>query len=326
MKKRVLVNAPIDPEDLLRLRSQTEVVGVDQGDIRDRIVNYVPFNAIIASAVIPLDRTMFSRLKGLSVIGRLGTGVDNVNIEDATQRGIVVINTPGAPTISTAEHTLALILALAKDVVYQDRVLKSGDWSVRHRRIGRDLHNMKLGLVGFGKIGQRVAQLCAAFRMQIMVYDPYVDKDDSWNSKIEFIHTLQDLLPKVDIVSVHVPLQTSTYHLLGEVEFKLMQPHAWLINTSRGGLIDERALIDALGSGRIAAAALDVFEPEPPSPQNPLFKMDNVIVSPHRAFYTQDGLKRLSRSVTDQVLKALQGVRPDYIVNPEVWEHFLAKH
>jgi D-3-phosphoglycerate dehydrogenase len=325
MKKRVLINAPIDPDDLSRLRSLTEVVGVDQGDIGDRILDYVPFDAIIASAVIPLDSVLFNHLEGLSVIGRLGTGVDNVNLEDATKWGIIVINTPGAPTISTAEHTFALILALAKDIVYQDRVLKHGDWSVRHQRIGRDLYNMTIGLVGFGKIGQRVAQLCAAFGMQIMVFDPYVDKKDSWNTGVEFIHTLQDLLPKVDIISIHAPLQASTHHLFGEPEFKLMQSHAWLINTSRGGLVDEKALIEALKSGRIAAAGLDVFEPEPPSAANPLFRMDNVIVSPHRAFYTQDGLKRLSRSVTDQVLKALRGERPEHIANPEVWNRFVSR-
>jgi D-3-phosphoglycerate dehydrogenase len=325
MKKRVLVNAPIDSEDLSRLRKLTEVVAVDQGDIRDRIESYVPFDAIIASAVIPLDKAMFRRLKGLSVIGRLGTGVDNVNLEDATQLGIVVINTPGAPTVSTAEHTLALILALAKDVVYQDRVLKSGDWSVRHRRTGRDLYNLTIGLIGFGQIGQRVAQLCEAFGMRIFVFDPFVEEDDTWDTRVEFIHKLEDLLPRVDIISVHAPLMSSTHHLLGKAEFELMQPHAWLINTSRGGLVDERALINALESGQVAAAALDVFEPEPPALDNPLFMMDNVIVSPHRAFYTQDGLKRLSRSVTDQVLKALQGERPAHIVNPEVWNHYVAK-
>lgn len=319
--KRVLINAPLDGEDVTRLGREVEIVAEDQGDIRGHIQQYAPFEAIIASAVIRLDGPLMDRLPGLEVIGRLGTGVDNVDIDAATSRGIAVVHTPEAPAQSTAEHAVALLYALAKDLVHQDRGLRAGDWGVRHRRVGRDLHELTLGIVGLGKIGSRVAQLVRPLEMQVLAYDPYVDPSIAEQLGARMLDRLGRLLPEVDVLTLHLPLNDSTRAIISHDELSRMKPTAWIINTSRGGLVDEQALIEALRHGFIAGAALDVFDPEPPAAENPLLTMENVILTPHRAFYTREGLARLSRAVVDQVLAGLRGDRPEFLANPEVWNH-----
>lgn len=317
--KRVLINAPLAAEDVGRLRAATDVVAVDEGNIAGHIERYVPFAAIVASAVLALDGPMMDCLPGLEVIGRLGTGVDNVDLDAATRRGIIVVHTPEAPTASTAEHTVALLYALSKSIVYQDRGLRAGEWSVRHRYVGRELTGKRMGLVGLGRIGLRVAELLRPLQLRLFVYDPYVDDVAVAAVGAERVHDLHAMLSQVDILSLHAPLTAETRHIIGREELRLMPSEAWLINTSRGGLVDEGALVEALRSGTVGGAALDVFEPEPPAPDNPLLKLDNVIVTPHRAFYTVEGLARLSHSVTDQVLAALRGERPAHVANEEVW-------
>jgi D-3-phosphoglycerate dehydrogenase len=318
--KRVLVNAPLAEADLERLRSQVELAGIDQGDISDRIDRYLPLDALIASAVIPLNAQLLDRLPGLKVIGRLGTGVDNVDLAAATARGISVVNTPDAPTQSTAEHAVALMYALAKGLAYQDRQLRRGLWQARHERVGRELQGLAVGLVGVGRIGQRVAQLLAPLQPRLLAYDPYIGNQSPGGLAVALIESLEALLPEVDILSLHLPLNAETVRIIDRRALSLMKPTAWLINTARGGLVDETALAEALESGVIAGAGLDVFDPEPPQPGHPLFALDNVIITPHRAFYTQEGLRKLSASVVDQVLAALRGDQPAHLVNPEAWQ------
>ncbi|MFV2043714.1 MAG: hydroxyacid dehydrogenase [Anaerolineales bacterium] len=323
--KRVLINAPLAASDVRRLRAEAEVVGIDEGEISQRIENYIPFEGMIASAVISLDGTLMDRLSQLQVVGRLGTGVDNVDLEAATQRGIVVVHTPGAPTQSTAEHAVALLYSLVKDMVFQDQQLKNGNWDVRHEHIGRELSAMTMGFVGLGRIGRRVAEILRPLQLRMLAFDPYVESDVPAQVGVELVESLDELLPIVDIVSIHVPLSDETHKLIGREALARMKPRAVLINTARGGVVDEQALIEALRSGSIAGAALDVFDPEPPEANNPLFSMENVVLTPHRAFYTQEGLARLSKVVVDQTLKALRGEHPDYIANPGVWSHALCR-
>ncbi len=323
--KRILINAPLAEEDIERLHAQGQVVAVDEGDISDRIADYVPFEAIIASAVIPLDGAMMDRLPGLQVIGRLGIGVDNIDLLAATTRGIEVVHTPGAPTESTAEHTIALIYALAKELVYQDHHLRQGRWQVRHERVGRQLKGLTIGLVGLGRIGRRIVELLQPLDLRFLAYDPYIEKAVARDLGVQLLDRLEEMLPQVDILTLHVPLNAGTRGLVDREALALLRESSWLINTSRGGVVDEEALIQALENRELAGAALDVFDPEPPLSDHPLFSMDNVIVTPHRAFYTREGLRQLSKSAVDQVLEALAGKRPAHLANPEVWDHALAR-
>ncbi len=324
-KPRVLVNAPLSGDALEMLRQATEVVSVDQGDISDHIAGYQPLDGLIASAVLPVDGTLMDLFPGLKVIARLGIGVDNIALVAATKRGIAVVHTPEAPTISTAEHTVALIFALAKGITHQDRGIRDLGWSVRHEKVGRDLYGQCLGLLGFGRIAKRVVELLEPAGMRFMTYDPYVEPEVAQSKGVEWAPDLSSMLSSVDGLSLHAPLTDETYHIIGASELASMKEGGWLVNTSRGGLIDEFALVELLRTGHLSGAGLDVFDPEPPASDHPLMKMQNVVLTPHRAFYTLEGLQRLSQAAVSQVLVALRGQRPDHLANAEVWAHARAR-
>jgi D-3-phosphoglycerate dehydrogenase len=255
----------------------------------------------------------------LKVLARPGIGVDTIDLAAATARGILVINTPDAPTESTAEHTVALLLAVARRVALGDMQLRGGEISRPDLR-GTEVRDRVLGVVGYGRIGRRVAEICSqGLKMRVLAYDPYVAESALVQSGVEIVNNLAELLAQADFVTLHVPLTPQTRPLLGERELRLMKPGSYLINASRGPVVDEAALIRVLTEGHLAGAGLDVFDPEPPLPDNPLLQMTHVVLTPHIASYTDRGLEAMMHGVIDQILLILQGERPPFLVNPAAW-------
>lgn len=274
--------------------------------------------AIAGSA--PYGTAFMERAPHLRVIARTGIGYDAVDVEAATRRGIAVCNAPDGPTVSTAEHAVTLMLLVAKNVKAAESALRagtSGGYFSRHE--GIELDGKVLGLVGFGRIARRVARIAGGLGMRVKVFDPYVDAS-AVPGGIGRADTLEALLGAADVVSVHVPLTETSRGMFGAAEFGSMKPGAVFINTARGGLVDNDALIAALDAGRLFGAGLDVTSPEPLPAGHPLLGRDDVVVTPHVASATVDGKVRNLRIAFEQAMAVVEGRRPDHLVNPEVWE------
>ena len=219
-------------------------------------------------------------LPGLVAIVKLGSGVDNIDVKAATQRSIIVANTPDAVTETVSDHAIALLFAAVRKIPQQNGLIRKGVWSIGRAKPGRHLRGATLGLIGFGRIGRQVVEKLVGFEMKVLVYDPYIAADEITKAGATPA-SMGEALSQADFVSVHCPLTESTRHLIGERQLRMMRPEAIFVNTSRGSVVDEAELNRALREGWIAGAALDVLEEEPTPPDNPLLELDNVIVTPH---------------------------------------------
>lgn len=267
----------------------------------------------------PYDATVMDRAPDLRVIARTGIGYDGVDVAAATRRGIAVCNTPDGPTISTAEHAVALMLAVAKNVKTSESALQRGmtrDYYGRHEAI--ELEGKLLGLVGFGRIARHVARIAGGIGMRIAFFDPYI-ASDAVPDGIRRASSLETMLGEADVVSVHVPLTDASRGLFGATQFAAMKDGAVFINTARGGLVDHDALLHTLEAGRLFGAGLDVTSPEPLPVGHPLLVRDDVVVTPHVASATADGKARMFRVAFRQAIDVIEGRRPEYLVNPDVW-------
>jgi len=258
----------------------------------------------------------------LKMIARTGIGLDNVDIPAATEHNVLVVHTPDAPTESTAEHAVALLMAVAKRVMVGDMYLRGNKDIERGDMLGTELLNRSLGVVGYGRIGRRVAEICAlGLKMDVTVYDPYIDLSQETPEGITLTDDLDGLLAKSRFVTLHTPLMPATRHLISEREFGLMPSGSYLVNASRGPVVDEPALIKALQTGHLAGAGLDVFDPEPPLADNPLLKMTNVVLTPHIASGTDQGVYDMMHGAADQIIRYLtKGERPISLANPDAWQ------
>jgi D-3-phosphoglycerate dehydrogenase len=250
----------------------------------------------------------------LKFIQSAGVGYEQIDVDAATDHGVVVMNVPTATTVSVAEHAIALIMACAKNIVKMHKTILEGGW--RTMIFGVELRNKTLGVIGFGRIGRAVAERMKAFEMKILVYDPYVKESDIKKTGCKKV-ILQTLLKESEVITIHSPLTKETKGLIGEAEFALMKNSAILVNTARGELVDEKALIKALSDGRISYAGLDVFEKEPIEKDNPLLTLENVVLTPHSAVQNQDAMARLMSQNGIQVEKSLNGIYEN-VVNPDV--------
>ncbi|TDC52772.1 hydroxyacid dehydrogenase [Jiangella ureilytica] len=266
------------------------------------------------AVIVGLERVgarLYDEAPGLRIIAKHGAGVDNIDVGAATARGVVVTNAPGYNALAVAEHTFALILAVARDVARQDARVRAGRWQVA---VGRELAEGTLGIVGFGAIGRLVAARAQAFDMRVL-YADVVPADPARHPGLEATHVaLPELLAESDVVTLHVPLLPGTQHLVGAQELALMRPGAIIVNTARGGLIDEDALLAALDAGTIRGAGLDVFAEEP-QVSGPLLDHDRVVLTPHVAGYTEAALARTSRAVAQDVAAVLGGREPRHRLN-----------
>jgi glyoxylate reductase len=267
-----------------------------------------------------IDIEVFNAAPKLKIVSQLAVGFDNIDITEATKRGIYVTNTPEVLTDTTADFAWSLLMAVARRIVEADKYVRTGQWKVSwHPAMlaGRDIHHATIGVVGAGRIGYAVAQRAKGFDMKILFYDvvprPEIEKDLG-AKKVD----MDTLLKESDFVSIHVPLMKETHHLINAEKLKLMKKTAYLVNNSRGPVVDEKALYEALKKGQIAGAGLDVFEQEPTPLDNPLLKLDNVVVAPHISSASLETRSKMSEMVAENLVSFFQGKKPPNLVNPDV--------
>jgi D-3-phosphoglycerate dehydrogenase len=266
----------------------------------------------------PVTRGVMSALEGLKVVVRTGVGYDVIDVPAATELGVIVVNIPDIWVREVANHALALLLAWNRKIVTLDRQVHAGVWSSGVPGGAGSLHGETVGIVGLGNIGSAFARRVAAFETTVIACDPYVDDRHFAALGVERV-SLETLASLADYVSVHTLLNAETRHLIGEAFFRRMKPTALLINTSRGPVVDEQALIRALEAKRLAGAALDVWEREPVAADNPLLRMDNVIATPHAAYFSSPAVAQVPHRCGEEVARVLTGQRPLNVVNPEVY-------
>lgn len=280
-----------------------------------------PAQAIIAASQLRYTGEVMDACPQLKLIARTGIGVDNVDLDAATARGIVVTNTPDGPTESTAEHTVAMLLALAKRLKQGNAHLAEGRWGPRTGPLlGDEVLGKTLGLVGLGRIGRRVAQICRlGFQMRVIGYDPYVTPAEAAALGIEW-RSLAEVIETADFVSLHVPATPATYKLMNRSRIRRMKRGAYLLNLARGALVDAEALLEALDSGHLMGAGIDVFDPEPPPLEARLRNHTCVIATPHMASVTLEGRRRMETMAVARLLAFFRGERPPDVVNPAVYD------
>ena len=309
---RVLVREPIAKRglDLLRDRYQVEVD--PDRDLEELIGD---FEAIIIRSGTRLTEALLERAGRLRVIGRAGIGVDNVDLKAATRLGVVVVNAPDATVVSAAEHTIGLVLALARSIPQADASLRKGRWE-RSRYPGIEVAGKTLGMVGFGRIGQQVAKRAHGLEMRVIAHDPFVAPERFRELGVERAETLDELLGETDFLSLHLTLTSESEGLIGRAELQRAKSGLRIVNVARGELVDEAALLDGLQSGRVAGAALDVFSSEPYSGE--LLGLENVVVTPHLGASTREAQDRAGVIVAQQVVAALEGGAVTNAVNVPV--------
>ncbi|MBN1139238.1 MAG: hydroxyacid dehydrogenase [Anaerolineae bacterium] len=320
-KDQVLVNREIHPAALARLSERAEVLEAYTASYAQTMAMMPEIDGFLLCAGISLGGAEMDRGPRLRVIGRHGVGLDNVDLDAATARGIQVVYTPAGPTESTAEHALTLMMATARRLARLDSASRAGDFGIRNRFefIGRELDGKVLGVAGFGRIGRRLAEMCrAALHMSVYVYDPYLDPQQiaAWGATA--VGDIVELAGVVDVLSLHVPLTADTHHLIDRRVLWAMKPEAILISIARGAVVDEAALIAALKERRIFGAGIDVYDPEPPAADHPLFQLDNVVLTPHVASFTAEARLLMGMTVVEDMLRVLAGEKPEYLANPEV--------
>lgn len=268
--------------------------------------------AILLSTAYKMTRDVISNASKLKVISRTGVGVDNVDVAAATEKGIMVLNTPQANSISVAEHTVAMIVAISKQLLMYDSELRAGNFKIRRTNKAVDIDGKTLGLIGCGRIGRFAAEKCkAAFGMNVIGYDPYITEADG----ITIYKDIEEVFKRADYISLHIPLTPETKNLVGDKLLSLMKPTAYIINTARGGIIDEQALAQKLKNEEIAGAALDVLESEPPAIDNPLMGLKNIILTPHTAALTKECSDRVAYEAALGIADYLNGNIPKFIFN-----------
>lgn len=279
-------------------------------------------NALASLLTDQIDAEVFDAAPSLKIVAQLAVGYDNIDVKEATKRGIYVTNTPGVLTETTADFAWTLLMAVARRVVEADKYIRSGKWKVGWHPtmiLGRDVYGATLGIIGIGRIGAALAKRARGFDMKIFYYDVIRRQDLEKTLGLEFTD-LDTLLQKSDFVSIHVPLMKSTYHLIDERKLKLMKKTAFLINNSRGPVIDEKALYKALKGGQIAGAGMDVFEQEPTPMDNPLLTLDNVVVAPHISSGSIETRSKMAEMVAENLVAFFEGKVPPNLVNREVLE------
>ena len=299
-------------------RVNAELVGIDC-PTEDNMIKAVKDADAIITLFAPITRRVIEASPKCKVIVRYGVGFERIDVDAATENGILVVNIPDYCIEEVSNHTIALLLACSRKLVSLSNATKQGRWVGNKQALSPmgSVYEQTLGLIGCGNIGRMTARKAQCFGLRVLSYDPYVDKTLAKEYGITLV-SLSELLKESDFISVHAPLSKETWHLIGEKEFKQMKPTAYFINTARGSIVDEAALIKALQEKWIAGAGLDIFEKEPVDPGNPLLKMDNVVVTPHTASYSDASFKRLKISVGQEVARVLSGQWPKNVVNKTV--------
>jgi glyoxylate reductase len=310
---------PADPTPRLREVADVFVWPDDEPPPHDELVRRAAeSDALLTLLTDPIDATVLDTGKRLRIVAQMAVGYDNIDVAAATERGVLVTNTPGVLTETTADLAFALLLATARRVVEGDRLVRTGGWKTWHPSflLGRDVHGATLGIVGLGQIGLAVARRARGFDMRILCHDRVPNPGAEAEVGSEHVD-LERLLRESDFVSLHVPLSPETRHLIGERELSLMKPTAVLVNASRGAVVDQQALYAALKDGRIAAAGLDVAEVEPIPLDDPLLTLNNVVITPHVGSASVATRAKMAEMAVESILQAFRGETATHCVNPE---------
>jgi len=299
--------------EILRKGNDVDVRDLDGKGLLAAIPEY---HALVVRSRTKVTKEVLSRATRLKVVGRAGVGVDNIDVDEATARKIVVVNAPTASTVSVAELAIGHMISLLRHLPEADRSVKAGKWE-KSKLEGRELFGKTLGLLGSGRIGAEVAKRAQAFGMPVIAYDPYLPKAAASAVGIRLVDK-DALFRDADVLSIHAALTPETRGLVSASELAMMRPNAILVNCARGEIVDERALAEALRARKVSGAAIDVFATEPPS-GSPLLEAPNVVFTPHLGASTAEGQSRAGAIVADQVLKVLAGKRPEFVVNPKVY-------
>ncbi len=316
MVKITVVDAVyFDKEQLTKLKSMGEIVIFnDAPKTGSEIISRIGTSDVIITCWAEITKDAIDKAKNLKMIAVWATGYDHVDIKAAKEKGIIVTNVPNYSKESAAEHTFALILSIIRNIPQADKIVKTGLWGRENLR-GIELQGKTIGIIGTGNIGSRVVKIANCFGMKVIAFTKNPSDKRAEKLNVKYVD-LNELLQKSDIITIHVPLNDETEKILGEKQFLIIKRGALLINTSRGRIIDEKALIKALRDGRIAAAGLDVLEKEPPDMDNQLLKMDNVLLTPHCASYTDEALKRCTDICIKNIEKFVKG-KPLNVINPK---------
>ncbi len=313
---KVLVTERLSEAGIRALEEHAEVevrLGLAPEELAESISAY---DALVIRSATLADARLLERADNLKVVGRAGIGLDNVDIEAATRQGIMVVNAPQSNVLSAAEHTMALLLAQARNIPQAHAALVSGVWD-RERWQGVELHGKALGIVGLGRVGTLVAQRANAFGMRLLAFDPYLAAGRAAQMGVQMVDTVEEVCRRADFLTIHLPKTPETLGIIGRAELASAKPGLRIVNTARGGLVDENALVEALREGRVGGAAVDVFDGEPVT-EHPLFGLDNVVVTPHLGASTLEAQDKAGMAIAEQVGLALNGEFVPYAVNLEV--------
>ena len=311
---KVLIADPISKHGLSILSdSGLDLIIKADSSLDEKLSAAKDVDGIIIRSGTKVDNKMLQIAKGLKVIGRAGVGIDNIDLVAATRKGVVVMNTPDVNTISAAEHTIALILTLARNIHLGHSTLMDGKWN-RHNLIGTELRNKKIGILGLGKIGKEVMKRCLSFGMEVLGFDPYVNQNLFSDKEIK-ISEIDEVVSESDFITLHMPLNKNTENLFNFERFKKMKSTASIINVARGGIINESDLARALNEGVINGAAIDVFHTEPISKNNPLLKSKNILLSPHLGASTKEAKEGVSKAICEQVRDYLKEQKLNNVIN-----------
>lgn len=312
--KKVLIADPIAADGIDILKAQAEV-DVRTGMMPEELIKAIePYHGLVVRSETRVTAAVFAAARNLQVVGRAGVGVDNIDLQAATQAGVVVVNAPLGNTISAAEHTIGLMLALARHIPDADASLRGGEWK-RSKFVGVELRGKTLGVIGLGQVGSEVARRAKGLDMEVLAYDPFVSPDRAHQLGLTLAPTLEEVIRRADFLTLHTVLTPQTRHLIGAEQLRLAKPSLRIINTARGDLIDNDALADAIDEGRIAGAALDVFPVEPPDMDARWLHHPLITVTPHLGASTAEAQERVAVDVAKQVLAVLRGEPAQYAVN-----------
>ncbi len=317
---KFVMTQAVCPEGMKLLEGISDIYVTDGQDPNGYLEQMQDADALIVR-IAKCDGNVIRNSPDLKVIGRTGVGYDSVDVQTATEYGIPVVITPGANNRSVAEHAVAMMFALSKNIYEAQKELCAGNWEIRGAEKSFELLGKKVGFIGLGAIGREALHICRGIGMKIAGYDPYLGKDSIEAMGAEYYEDYKTMLEECDVISVHVPLVPETRNMITVKELKLMKKTALLINCSRGGIINEKDLAEALCKGVIAGAGLDVFEEEPPAEGHPLLHAKNVILSPHSAAQTREAVIHMATMCVEGCLAVISGKKWPYVANPEVYNH-----
>lgn len=310
---RILVTESIDQSGLELLSEVGEVIFGTGTDEETILREGADADAILVR-VAKITSRIICGLPNLKVVAKHGIGVDNIDVSCCTQNDVMVVNAPKSNVNAVAEHTIALMLSISKNLVLLDKATRNGEFSMRNSYPTDELGSKTLGLIGMGNIASLIAKKMSAFGMKIIAYDPLISQSELATMTV----TPEEIYRNADVISIHIPLLEGTKHFISYDAFNHMKPDAYFINASRGGVVDESALLLALKEKKIRGAAIDVFEDEPPKKRNPLFELDNVIVSPHNAALSRESLVNMAVHAAKGICDRLNGKEPEWVVNKEL--------